>query len=812
MPTVDYTQMYYPDILKMLIRYRREKAPEITDENEYEPYVQLERGFALVGHLNSVLLDVVGNESLLPTAKLLESVRNHLKLIGYILAQASPAQTDVIYELSKVLTETTEFVPQYTQSRTEETEDRVAVIYEATAGHTIDRTDEISYVFEWNSASIKILDNSFDSGDTITINTANFIYGTHFTAGATINDTATNLGLAINTSENDNVNGKIKVLVINDLLTLVNVDDTTEITITKSDGATNNFEITDGAYSSNKASTANTDLAPFTAFNDPKPGDCLYFAHKHIQVDKLDFLMTGFASGINGIWEYYDGELEDASPESVQNLGSNLRFDLSTYIEPGIDASGAIVRVKLQETSAYEDCVVYYSGGINYIDTVDLLGQSSPSVNADDYVLGSLWQTLPELNDETSDLSADGKVNFLLPEDISMEWEPRTVNSLYTGYFIRYRIISVTTQTSPIIDRVKIDEGSQYLKVAVTQGEFRSEDPLGSSDQTADQQFTLTYAPLITGSLVVEVDEGTGFSAWSEKENFLSSNSNAKDFVLEVKADDTAIIQFGDGVRGKIPAAGVDNIRAFYRTGADVDGNVGASTITVNKSGISFVNRIWNPRQATGWTEKEGSTEEDLARVKIEGPASIRVLERGITMSDIEYLTTNYKTDNGSKIVSRAKAVEETFGIKTIEAIVVGSGGVQLSVSDRQELEDYFNGNKVSGIDGVLLANHEVTVTNYTKKLIDVVCTVYGGNKTEIENAIRNFTHPEAKFDDGVTYRWQFSTASQTTWYRLAVLYAIIYDVDPLNISNVVITEPAEDIALGLRELPFANNISVVVI
>lgn len=811
-PTIDYSQMYYPDFLKMLIKYRRENAPEITDENEYEPYVQLERAFALVGHLCTVLLDVVGNESLLSTSKLLESVRIHLKLIDYTLAQASPSQTDVIYELSKVLTETTEFIPQYTQQRTEETEDKIAIIYEADKNHTIDRTDEISYVFEWNAASINILDNVFESGDTITINTANFIYGTHFTVGATKEITAQNLANAINTSISDNIFGKIKAIVYGTKISLINLDETTEIAVSESDGAINNFEITNGEYSTNQAGNSNVDALPFVAFNDPKAGDCLYFAHKHIQTNKLNFILDTVGSGINGVWEYYDGELEDSTPNVVTNLGSNLKFDVSTYLPDGTDCTGAIVRVKLQETSAYEDCIVYYSGGRNYINTVDLLGQSSPSVVADEYVIGSLWQLLPDIEDETSQLTSDGDLGFILPEDINMEWLIRTINSLYTGYFTRYRIVSTSSPISPIIDRIKIDEGEQYLKVAITQGEYRNEDPLGSSNNEKDQKFILTYAPLITGSLILEIDEGTGFTAWSSKENFLSSNSNARDYVLEIKADDTAIIKFGDGTRGKIPAAGVDNIRVIYRTGADEDGNVGAKTITVNKAGIGFVNRLWNPRQAIGWTEKEGSTEEDLARVKIEGPASIRVLNRGITMPDVEYLTTNYKTITGSKIVSRSKCVEETFGVKTIENIVVGSGGLQLSVTDRNELEDYFNGNKTKGIDGVVLANHEVTVTNYSKKMINVVCTVYGGNKTEIENAIRNFIHPEAKYDDGITYRWEFSTVTNTVWFRLALLYAIIYEVDPFNISNVVITQPTDDISFGLRELPYADNISVVIV
>ena len=202
-----------------------------------------------------------------------------------------------------------------------------------------------------------------------------------------------------------------------------------------------------------------------------------------------------------------------------------------------------------------------------------------------------------------------------------------------------------------------------------------------------------------------------------------------------------------------------------------------------------------------------------MERAKIEGPASIRVLNRGITTSDIEYLAQKYiDTDTGSTIVTRAQTFEETFGIKTVELITVGVGGNQLSVDQRTSLENYFNGNKPLGIDGVLLANHEVTAVNYTKRVVDVNVTVYGGDPIAIENAIRDFLHPEATYSDGLTYRWLFSTAENKTFVRLSLLYSVIYETNPAEITNVVILEPVQDIELELRELPFAGDVNVTVV
>ena len=68
---------------------------------------------------------------------------------------------------------------------------------------------------------------------------------------------------------------------------------------------------------------------------------------------------------------------------------------------------------------------------------------------------------------------------------------------------------------------------------------------------------------MIVESLVIEVDEGTGFSAWNSQDNFLTSTQISKDYTLEVTADDTASITFGDGQNGKTPAPGVEQHQSY---------------------------------------------------------------------------------------------------------------------------------------------------------------------------------------------------------------------------------------------------------
>lgn len=807
-PDFDFSGFYYPEIFRALIQFKRTNVPEITDENENEPFVQLLSAFALVGHHSNVLLDIVATETLLPTARLLESVRSHLALIDVKLKQAAPAQTDEVLEFSKVFTVPTNIVPVNSQFATEETEESPQIIFETNESFTIQATDKPTGIFVFSAGKIKLLSNSFDPADKITIEGIDFRNGIEWNPGATLFDTLIEIRDAINNAVSDNINGRIYAVDDGvDTLSLIPLtQDVETISVSKTDNATNNFEIQNGAFGLNRVGVASTPSVLFPLFvSSPKAGDIIYIAHQDIMWDTVEFAFDAPGSGIEGVWEYFDGTLEDAKPDTVTNLGSNLEFDLTTLLGDE-DRRNTVVRVVLSATGALEVLVSQFVGGKNIIRSNGLLGQSVVSIDEQAYVVGTIWNEVSQLDDGTNSLTQSGKVSFDLPQNQTQNWIKTSINAT-EAHWLRFRITKVAAPTIPSVDLIRIDSGSQFLLVPIVQGQTVAEDPLGSSNGGPNQEFNLTFKPLIEGTLIIEVNEGSGFQQWNSVENFLNSSSVSKDYILEIKGDDTAIVKFGDGITGKIPSAGLDNIRSVYRIGADISGNVGANTISVNKSSISFVNRVFNPRQASGYSVKEGSTPEDLARLKIEGPASLRTLGRGITVDDFEFLATQFTTEDGSKLVSRALGIEETFGVKTIELVVVGQGGSLLTEAQRDEIRDFFNGNKVLGIQPTIVTNHEVTIVNYTPRVIDVDAIVTGGNAEKIKNAVTALLNPDATFEDGVTKRWSFAQEIPRS-----TIIAEITRVDPINIKKVILNSPATDIQLTTRELPLAGNINIVVV
>jgi len=710
-PDFDFSAFYYPEILEALIQYKRINVPELTDESEYEPFIQLLRAYALVGHLNSVTIDLVANESTLPTAKLVETVRNMLRLIAYELKPATPSGIDLVHELSRVFTDVREIIPEEAQSATKREGDNDPIYFEILSAMSTDPTDEFSYVLA---------------------------------------------------EEND---------VFTDVTTEANID--------------------------------NTPADDFTPWATPAAGDKLYFGHKTVMWDVIDVLLSTLAADITGVFEYYNQDWRQGAPTSVTLLGGQLEVNLASILGPN-NRAGAVVRIQLNATTAYEDLVVAWDGLSNIITTVGLLGQTIASVDPNEYTVGSNWVEIPSLTDDTNHFTADGAVEYALPQTIESDWAKSEVDDK-EAYWIRYRIITVGVPTAPVFNQVRMDTGKQYMLAVGIQGRTFSEPALGSSTGLPDQKFTTSKKYFLWDSEVVTV----GVDEWVRVDNFLNSESGSQHYVIKLGEDDTATVVFGGGGRGKIPPVGVANIGIAYRYGANQDGNVGTRTVIVDKTGLSFVSKIWNPRQATGWAEAQGASEESLELAKIVGPASIRTSDVALGPDDVEALAIAYQDISGQSPFSRAKANEGGYGPKTVELILVAAGGGFASASQLEGVQTYFNGDKTTSPPKKkhIVANQEVVAVNYSPKIMDVTATIYGNiDKAVAETQLIQLLHPEAKKADGVTWEWDFGA----TVHKERVNHEL-FSLDN-SITNVIISIPAGDTYMQARELPIAGAINITII
>ena len=66
--------------------------------------------------------------------------------------------------------------------------------------------------------------------------------------------------------------------------------------------------------------------------------------------DTLEWVFDVVGSGIEFVLEFFDGDLEDANPDSVTNLGANLEFDLTDLLGTE-NRKNTIVRAVLSSIS-----------------------------------------------------------------------------------------------------------------------------------------------------------------------------------------------------------------------------------------------------------------------------------------------------------------------------------------------------------------------------------------------------------------------------------------------------------------------------
>jgi len=531
---------------------------------------------------------------------------------------------------------------------------------------------------------------------------------------------------------------------------------------------------------------------------------------------------------LTGVWEYYDGDILDAKPTTFKRVGSTLRFGVNSVLGTS-KRVGSKIRVQLDSSGSFEEDIDSLWGDPgsewgedrNYIETAALLGQTTGEADLTtikDYTVGSLWKELPDVIDGTdtgtppsqNDWGQDGDVEFTLPENLTNVWRKTTIEGV-EAYWMRYRVILVGTPTAPIIDKLRIDTGKQYLKAQVTQGQRQIDSPLGTADGTAGQRFAMTKENFIWGS-----DAGgitVAAVVWTRVDNYLQSTPTARHYVIELGENDRATIVFGDGVRGAKPTGAV---AADYRYGAQIDGNAGSNTIVRDNSGISFVSRLWNPRDATGWQISQTADEDALELAKIAGPASLRTGEVALGPGDVETLAKAYTDATGARPFTRALAIEEGFGPKTIELVVVAAGGGVASSTQLSALDEYFNGDRFASppVTKSLVANQEVTSTNYNPVVIDIKADVYGATSAAVvQDFLAALLQPETKKADGVTFEWVFGEDV----FLERISHEIFESEDGIyNVKNLQMQKPgdgyaAADIELDTRDLPVAGTITMTV-
>lgn len=808
-PDFQFSGFYYAEILRRVRIFNRVNAPEITSEIAEEPFIQGERAFSLVGHMNNVLLDFAANELLLPTAKLQDSVRALLELIDYQIRDYSPSTVEVLAKLDEVLTSSVEVVEANSIFETDRDDENESVPFEVDDAVTAGPTNVVDAAFGLE------LDREGTDGATVVGDSDAF-------ESASMAVSSLDIGKEIE------VVGS--VLGNNDVFRIAEVLQSGVLSRVRLEGTLGGpvpLFVIEGdltwrirAYTSNGAAAVNATGSPyFTPIASMNIGDKIYVGSEHVLWSELAMTFNALQGSNPGVWEYYDPDTSDENPDAVTNQGTYLTFNLETLLGRGPltynERSGSMVRVTHLPSGISELVESYWGGPDNLADTSAFLGQSgTPSTDPEDYSVATDWIPLPDEDDGTGNMNGQsGTLGYSLPQTLRRNWSKVEVNSI-DGFYLRWRCVGVGAPTVvPVINTLDISEGDQYLLLDATQGETVLNEPEVTSSGQPNQEFVLSTTPGLRDTVECFVDEGGGEVEWTNLtevgERLLTAGPKDRVFVVKQDSAGELTAKFGNGEQGKVPPLGIENIRFVYRVNAVLDGNVGGATIVLNTAGASLIEELTNPRPASGWREADGASDDSLALVKEEGPASLRTGASASAPSDYETLALAFTTTRGTRPVVRAKAIEEGFGPKTIKLVVVGTDGVSITESVRDELQEYFNGNESTGLEGVAAANTEVTVVNFTPRVFGVSLSIEANSalsETLVKTSLATLINPTALATDGQTWLWKFGGRVPTSRMQSEV-----FQISPGNVFDVDVSIPSEDVELTEDELPLLDSGDVTV-
>lgn len=213
---------------------------------------------------------------------------------------------------------------------------------------------------------------------------------------------------------------------------------------------------------------------------------------------------------------------------------------------------------------------------------------------------------------------------------------PSTVDLLFTfnnplssNGIIPIGTIVKTANNIPfvLINNLNLPTGAINGVIGAKQVTTSLNQTLGTTTGISNEPFSLGNS-YVDKSSAIKVDG----IVYIEVNTLGLSGPNDKVYIVEIDVDGLAYVVFGNNINGIIPPTG-KIVKADYDTTTAGLGNVDANTInnlvsSITLPGVTTIT-VNNPTASSG-----GSTYEDLERIRVNAPLSLRTLDRAVTRQD----------------------------------------------------------------------------------------------------------------------------------------------------------------------------------
>lgn len=247
------------------------------------------------------------------------------------------------------------------------------------------------------------------------------------------------------------------------------------------------------------------------------------------------------------------------------------------------------------------------------------------------------------------------------------------------------------------------------VTINLTEGVIISEESLGLSNGLANQRKALFKKNVSVSNVAVSVYEGPldgddpTAVAYSRVDRILGSEYTAPVFFVDVAADGTSYVVFGNGISGRVPQTNAE-IKATYRVCSGSAGNVAAGRITRSINAIQGLVVTPNSVAASG-----GRDEETMESMRASIPAVFRTQDRAVSLKDFEDLCK--KVAGVSKVkASWNGSVVSIYPVEyQADYLTSASTTLVLPTATQERVEEYLEPRTMVGASVSVLT--EVTTT-----------------------------------------------------------------------------------------------------
>jgi predicted phage baseplate assembly protein len=414
------------------------------------------------------------------------------------------------------------------------------------------------------------------------------------------------------------------------------------------------------------------------------------------------------------------------------------------------------------------------------------------------------WTPITMLKDDSLAFTRSGEIVLRTPANLATRLLPPEPTA---RFWLRAELVHSQYEQPPKLRAIRTNT------MTLTQMETVADEVLGGSNGRPDQTFRLGNLPVLDKSLTLEVDQGSGPEIWERVDDFWASKPDSRHYVLNRT---TGEVRLGDGRRGAIPIANVNNpgsnvVARSYSYGGGSKGLVGAGKLTALRSAVDGIDEagVSNLEASYG-----GRDEETLDQAKDRAPAAIQARCRAVTADDFEHFARD------AAEIARAKALPlrhpdypgvDIPGVVTV--IVVPRSRDDAPVPSEGTLRTvcaYLDARRLLTTE-LYVAPPRYQEVRVRVELVVLPAADLAEVQRGVEGALKSYFHPLTGGED--EKGWPFGgRISYSRTVQVVFSVSGVSSVDRLAISlDGVEAPPCTDVALQPNALAFSHGHQVSV-